>query len=287
MKLLLITPHGDRKPLLRRLPRLLRVAHYPSWGSETGVWPTPVEVTVNTSLPLMGIGNLDDQANVAHCGCDGRLLITPHGDRKPAVARTDHVHALPSLPLMGIGNRRDFEHEVAGVMVLITPHGDRKRQRHADRSVRRTSHYPSWGSETNGFPHLVLRSTFSLPLMGIGNPSGQRRGAPESPSHYPSWGSETIVRPRGAQRVTTWSHYPSWGSETSGTFSNAHEGRNENLITPHGDRKRRTPVVSDAVTLQYSLPLMGIGNPLFLAVFLPEMVYRIGQNTGTGLQICA
>ena len=55
----LITPHGDRKPLLLSRSGLMGSwAHYPSWGSETRVKP---------QLP---------------CG-NSSNLITPHGDRKP------------------------------------------------------------------------------------------------------------------------------------------------------------------------------------------------------------
>ena len=61
----LITPHGDRKPIVRQRYAVDRgrstLTHYPSWGSETGVARDPhsrrPSTSMSGSLPLMGIGN--------------------------------------------------------------------------------------------------------------------------------------------------------------------------------------------------------------------------------------
>ena len=102
--LVLITPHGDRKPACSTLamidsPNSLppmgignvarmvisiirRIAHYPSWGSETPDvvwWPS---ISSCGSLPLMGIGNPRNPLTFPR----EYVLITPHGDRKRATA---------------------------------------------------------------------------------------------------------------------------------------------------------------------------------------------------------
>ena len=141
--------------------------HYPSWGSET-LRRAPSRAGTAASLPLMGIGNLcpacerrqpalrlitphgDRKPAVGAAGGAGRGLITPHGDRKPH-DRPDHrrAHRADSLPLMGIGNPVRARH-VPGASTC--------------------PHYPSWGSETA---------------------ADSADGAGAKPSHYPSWGSET------------------------------------------------------------------------------------------------
>ena len=157
--LLLITPHGDRKPLSTKpsepaswrcsLPlmgienstartcshaRLLR-AHYPSWGSKTA-------------------------ARRASDSGDARGLITPHGDRKrdrrsPRAAshypswgsKTPRMTLAlaDSLPLMGIENSSPFCRQRPRTR-LITPHGDRKRFACYGRPATLRAHYPSGGS---------------------------------------------------------------------------------------------------------------------------------------------
>ena len=145
-------------------------SHYPSWGSGTSSFPfqhkqaasliTPhgdrepsirsVSISpVNTSLPLMGIGN------VVAIGPVGAVdvLITPHGDREPLDASRSLIAISSSLPLMGIGN----PHAGAPAGAPSPP-----------------SHYPSWGSGTaiGGCGQPLVRP--SLPLMGIGNASRNR-----------------------------------------------------------------------------------------------------------------
>ena len=96
--------------------------HYPSWGSETP-GRSPTSAGGRCSLPLMGIGNLFEPQRRR----EGLVLITPHGDRKPAgVMGRVTGHSLRSLPLMGIGNRERRPAGRPDGNPLITPHGDRK-----------------------------------------------------------------------------------------------------------------------------------------------------------------
>ena len=172
-----------------------RSPHYPSWGSET---PAPLPFTHRSavSLPLMWIGNYARPCH--HHECDRRALITPHGDRKPAVAPLHRLrcrsgthypswgsetchHTLMrqscsprvtiSLPLMGIGNCCTRSSMLLPLR-LITPHGDRKPPAGADRlsAPVHQAHYPSWGSETpsDQCSCAPCVSVYSLPLMGIG-----------------------------------------------------------------------------------------------------------------------
>ena len=75
----LTTPHGDREPApIRCPPPETTTAHYPSWGSGTGL-PSHPNGDILISLPLMGIGN-------------------------DLIERRDQVRGIRSLPLMGIGN---------------------------------------------------------------------------------------------------------------------------------------------------------------------------------------
>ena len=162
-----------------------------------------------------------------------------------------------SLPLMGIGNAR-------------------RRAPRPDTSRSILSHYPSWGSETSRLQHAGrLRAPpsadFSLPLMGIGNPTcadvltaarekqrftsslplmgignAGRRGVgivavPSGAPHYPSWGSETACAGYVDQRHAQQNSLPLMGI---GNFVRARRIRPvprtiPHLITPHGDRKRR------------------------------------------------
>ena len=168
----LITPHGDWKPLLS----------------------ATCPASEKRSLPLMGIGNpclaqAERQEPVR--------LITPHGDWKQgkrATVRTECLCSLPlmgignlspaappllstvsSLPLMGIGNIQTYAAEQPEPQ-LITPHGDWK---HLAASIR-----------------PVVKS-YSLPLMGIGNPVRRSCAAPAA-AHYPSWGLETFQMSRAS-----------------------------------------------------------------------------------------
>ena len=105
-------------------------------------------------------------------------------------------------------------------------------------STRRTTHYPSWGSETvTSFRrHYGLPEKTSLPLMGIRN---------------------LCVTPQSHEQILD-PHYPSWGSETwVGTIRATKERK---LTTPHGDQKLGSWASPPACTEAYSLPLMGIRN---------------------------
>ena len=249
---LLITPHGDREPVVMPTtpPRLVaslplmgignhgalprgtwrEASHYPSWGSGTrrkspDCWRT------FRSLPLMGIGN----------SCGGArsrrrpFLITPHGDREHGDEVARWMIANVSLPLMGIGNAATI------------------------------------GAATTA-------ATCSLPLMGIGNPATRAPNAVSLTTHYPSWGSGTGGDPTGAPQVPPGlitphgdrepvrgarsgagfpAHYPSWGSGTH--TSGRRDRRRCGLITPHGDREH-APFLERRGEVVDSLPLMGIGN---------------------------
>ena len=141
----LITPHGDREPA---------GAAFPSDG-------------LSTSLPLMGIGNVQRQTQStsalaphypswgsgtgerARSGRHARsALITPHGDREPAARYPSHSVYAISLPLMGIGNGTAS----------------------AANTTPTSAHYPSWGSGTADARCAYARL---------------------HRSHYPSWGSGT------------------------------------------------------------------------------------------------
>ena len=125
MPLDLITPHGDREP---------------------GLW-FRLNQRDKTSLPLMGIGNLqvgerrqrpdpqlitphgDRELARVHGWVPALLqLITPHGDRELLRCRRDHRHAdRAHYPSWGSGTRRVRCVRVALILILITPHGDRER----------------------------------------------------------------------------------------------------------------------------------------------------------------
>ena len=113
----------------------------------------------------MGIGNQEDLL----ASTRGYILITPHGDRKPQLLR--------------LAEQQDLN--------LITPHGDRKHMGFKYFVEYVETHYPSWGSETRISACRSESSAFSLPLMGIGNPTAKSAPSGLRASHYPSWGSET------------------------------------------------------------------------------------------------
>ena len=201
----LITPHGDRKlfapPAEGRIVAV--VCSLPLMGIENLARTLRVS-KAEISLPPMGIGNVRGRRRPFR----GGRLITPHGDRKQGsrIREACDMVRRGSLPLMGIGNfcsassaasrcalaiglitpHGDRKHHrphgavsegcLRGCLLLderlITPHGDRKHQSSSPRTPpRRTSHYPSWGSET---------STTISPWKHSSRPA-----------HYPSWGSET------------------------------------------------------------------------------------------------
>ena len=216
-------------------PPLRPPPHYPSWGSETDRQ------------------RCQDETD--------ETLITPHGDRKPALDRP------PGRPGVGLitphGDRKPFAVDVPPRRPppLITPHGDRKQisVRVTETEYRRSlplmgignqpvvnlgarpryAHYPSWGSETAAPPAPRRRRRIPhYPSWGSETRSATAYSGEQRNTHYPSWGSETapVVRPSSARRRA---HYPSWGSETrasgAGMLLNLLQ-----LITPHGDRKPRS-----------------------------------------------
>ncbi len=164
---LLITPHGDREPSRPAGAAARSRSHYPSWGSGTGTRTGRSPGPRSTHYPSWGSGTLHVRTGRSR-GC---RLITPHGDRERSMFAQVGVVDAVSLPLMGIGNRPPFqtsrqsttnsslplmgigngvrdENGVVPPMELITPHGDRELNR-----------------AVGGYPN----SSFSLPLMGIGN----------------------------------------------------------------------------------------------------------------------
>ena len=65
--------------------------------------PTSIEpYGVDISLPLMGIGNIEQDLDLSELG----LLITPHGDREHERRYFREIRQSLSLPLMGIGNQK-------------------------------------------------------------------------------------------------------------------------------------------------------------------------------------
>ena len=159
----------------------------------------------------MGIGNECEDHRPEFSG----RLITPHGDRKRC-GRVDYPGIdVISLPLMGIGNALLRLQLLAHGLLLITPHGDRKLQIGTHGGNRFTVLITPHGDRKHMFRgrEVVVCFEDSLPLMGIGNSRAWPWPAGTSGTHYPSWGSETLQ-----------------GRQSS--------GRGQELITPHGDRKR-------------------------------------------------
>ena len=275
---LLITPHGDRKPSLgatawRRcvgsLPLMGIGNRFPGIGGTDQVQP---------SLPLMGIGNLShDETNLRRCiaslplmGIGNALnldafdpyvqvcLITPHGDRKLRVSHAVTVRAMvPSLPLMGIGNRRANRMAFSNTVDSLPLMGIGNITTVTGGSAVVCTHYPSWGSETFERPDLTVD------VLDLITPHGDRKPRSSCSStwttttaHYPSWGSETDDMGNRAHNLIV-PHYPSWGSETAGAVRSCLQIAA--LITPHGDRKPEASHGTASLAIR-SLPLMGIGN---------------------------
>ena len=247
----LITPHGDRKPRrmsppISRIPRSLPLMgignctgdrrgsrggapHYPSWGSETS-----------------------RRHSASH---PARELITPHGDRKRALAEALEASVERSLPLMGIGNSVQSASYPANSTVSLPLMGIGNPTARPPSPSTARAHYPSWGSETIVIHAPGGDADDSLPLMGIGNnPWSNRTGNPLISLPLMGIGNPP---PRRSSRAPTPPHYPSWGSETDRLAGGP--GLAVELITPHGDRKR-ADVCRFARHHSFSLPLMGIGN---------------------------
>ena len=120
----LITPHGDRKPMMIDVAGSYRYRLITPHGDRkhgrgwrlSGAGKTP-------SLPLMGIGNatrslLAPRRRAAHYPSWGSET------RRPPEA--DLRQQRDSLPLMGIGNASGRVSPLLAPYRLITPHGDRK-----------------------------------------------------------------------------------------------------------------------------------------------------------------
>ena len=147
----LITPHGDRKPV----PAAFTFATCPALITPHGDRKLPA----GQSIPV-----------------DALLLITPHGDRKPAITARDGLVARTSLPSWGsetsARSSADTTKGPGEVIALSLPlMGIGNPSRSAQSAVASCApHYPSWGSETAALPVKSGRSVGdSLPLMGIGN----------------------------------------------------------------------------------------------------------------------
>ncbi len=192
--------------------------------------------SLDHSLPLMGIGNIPFRRG-------GRpaipILITPHGDRELG----QHSSACLEYIYRLITPHGDRELDILTVSrfavatILITPHGDREPLAvlaiNTGRPFLITPHGDRERHLPRGRPYDL---GFSLPLMGIGNPT---RPLCSHASHL--W---PLITPHGDRepwrRNATChrrrpSHYPSWGSGTPVRFA----------ASP---------------TVRTSLPLMGIGN---------------------------
>ena len=142
----------------------------------------------SVSLPLMGIGNVsevgksdaEDSVTCPHYPSWG--LETRRSNRRAQrVTRT----SVTSLPLMGIGNPHHASRSSSGprhfVSLPLMGIGNPQSTNRLECLGTPSSHYPSWGLETQCLitphgdwkPGLELRipapSLFSLPLMGIGN----------------------------------------------------------------------------------------------------------------------
>ena len=168
-EILLITPHGDRKPCpsvrRRGTYRRLITPHGDRKRDEPAQWrPTRSA----DSLPLMGIGNAAAGLQT-RTGAGISLPLMGIGNlsrARSSSARSEEI----SLPLMGIGNARVRRQLPQLLGPLITPHGDRKL--FADTPASTTV-------------------SVSLPLMGIGNPGRSRTARPPHP---------TLITPHGDRK---------------------------------------------------------------------------------------
>ena len=197
-----------------------RVSHYPSWGSKTL------------------------RSGTQHCDAKQYKLITPHGDRKRG-----------AMTLVRSRQR-----------LLITPHGDRKRSgcRPVAATPRATALITPHGDRKLGGRSLIslrISLDLSLPLMGIENHlAGTWHDLAVNPElSLPLMGIENSSQPSTGAGAGPTSHYPSWGSKTSdGTILHRRSDLPEDLITPHGDRKRAvTRLRSRAALIRSHYPSWG------------------------------
>ena len=165
---LLITPHGDRKPVWGIGEGRHLMPSLPLMGIGNMLTLRPGFHIRNFSLPLMGIGN---KGVISRISRTGEPLITPHGDRKPA-------------RLTGRYGRI--------CLLLITPHGDRKPRRLRGLPRGRPVSLPLMGiGNPDSRRSVSARRLRSLPLMGIGNGCWRACYGGHETAHYPSWGSKT------------------------------------------------------------------------------------------------
>ena len=250
----LITPHGDCKPTSTRasltwsqisLP-LMGIANMTAYGLR--------HLVLIHSLPLMGIAN-GHLAAVRHRDQLGLItphgdckppsfdmgdpfpeLITPHGDCKPAI----RVVSGPDPPLItphGDCKRRWSGQMQGGLIRPITPHGDCKRQSPRRSTPRLSSHYPSWGLQTNllaGQPAIMLitphgdckracRPLNAAVRYELITPHGDCKQFDLEPCRSPT-GKRLSLPLMGIDPGL-----PPWGLQTMGLV--------DHLITPHGDCK--------------------------------------------------
>ena len=158
----------------------------------------------------MGNGN----GRVEPAGHPADTLLTPHGEREPAVRVA--------------GNALD---------ALLTPHGEREQPRCSQGAGRHLPPNPSWGTGTPSTPW----ATWPMPIppnpsWGTGTQSSsqqvRRLGIPPNPS----WGTGThrvTIEQRTQTRLLT----PHGEREPVRAFRPEFDGGS--LLTPHGERERR------------------------------------------------
>ena len=229
-RLYLITPHGDweRSSTVRGSRRFR--THYPSWGLGTIRPRSPI-----VRRPILITPHGDWELAPDEPLADLEPLITPHGDWEPRCSARLPRQPRPHYPSWGLGTGEGHRH-----VSLAEPH------------------YPSWGLGTGGRPaadHRPLRlitphgdwerpksnrhahhQAFSLPLMGIGNPTERQPCVGvvvDLITPHGDWEPPGRVGGKGPQRGTSlplmgignlWalcrvrqacrSHYPSWGLGT-------------------------------------------------------------------------
>ena len=131
-----------------------------------------IDISGRTSLPLMGIGNLE-----AAVGEEAEALRAVSLPLMGIGNLVEHLPPCPavlvSLPLMGIGNGGRASSTTYG-RPLITPHGDRKRSMRCQRRAGDSDSLPLMGIGNLAYRREQLariHARHSLPLMGIGNAS--------------------------------------------------------------------------------------------------------------------
>ena len=129
---------------VRALSLAMPDAHYPSWGSKTGIEIDTSFVVPITSLPLMGIENA--------------------GGGLPA-----HPAARPHYPSWGSKTTTLRRPRQAAVRAHYPSWGSKTPARLVNYGSSASAHYPSWGSKTMDKDPGILQTSTSLPLMGIEN----------------------------------------------------------------------------------------------------------------------